>query len=171
MTTFAKCHPDRPHRCRGLCNACYQREKIKPGWVRTGRPARVNTCGHPEKPHVGHGQCGGCRTRAYRDRNREADKLKRKDYQLRVTYGITLAEFLAMYEAQGSACALCRKPVPVERNRHVDHCHDSGRIRGILCFDCNKGLGLLGDSPESIRRALDYVAAQAGVFVPLESAA
>lgn len=163
----ATCHPDRAHKCRGLCSACYQKEKAKTGWSLRGRKARTNVCGHADKPHAGRGMCGACLTRDARDRDRNGDRIKRKDYQLRATYGITLAEFHARYEAQGSVCALCRKAVPVERNRHVDHCHDTGRIRGILCFDCNKGLGLLGDSPESIKRALDYVSAQAGVFVPV----
>lgn len=174
--THATCHPDRALKCRGLCSACYQRFKASPDWKQKGRPARVNTCGHPDKPHVSHGMCGACATRARRDRNRQADKTKRRDYQLRKTYGISLDEFNAMYKAQGNRCALCRKEIPVERHRHVDHCHDTGRIRGILCFDCNKGLGMLGDTQKAIARALNYVtvdrtAAQAGVFIPLERAA
>lgn len=175
----ATCHPERAHKCRGLCSACYQRAKLQPGFLARGRAAQVNTCGHPDKPHAGGGKCGACLTKARRARDPEADKLQRKDYQLRATYGMTLTEFHAMYQAQGSACALCRKAVPSERDRHVDHCHDTGAIRGILCFSCNKGLGLLGDDAAGLLRALAYVsgdtveriAAKAGVFIPLERAA
>jgi hypothetical protein len=54
-------------------------------------------------------------------------------------------------------CAICREP-PGDTALHVDHCHDTGRIRGLLCFRCNSALGNLRHDADVIGRALDYVA-------------
>jgi len=75
--------------------------------------------------------------------------------------GMTPVEYLEMYERQGGRCALCRK----ERfgwgrglaKLHIDHCHATGRVRGLLCGDCNTAIGRFGDDPTKLRRAADYV--------------
>ncbi|MGH2812844.1 MAG: endonuclease VII domain-containing protein [Actinomycetota bacterium] len=56
-------------------------------------------------------------------------------------------------EAQQGLCALCRE----RPARHVDHLHETGTIRGVLCFSCNRGLGKFGDDPEVIRSAIAYL--------------
>ncbi|MFE5866619.1 endonuclease VII domain-containing protein [Streptomyces virginiae] len=58
-----------------------------------------------------------------------------------------------MIAAQGGLCCLCLRAPAV----HVDHCHKTGRVRGVLCFNCNVGLGLLKESPDRIRRAAEYL--------------
>lgn len=60
--------------------------------------------------------------------------------------------------AQGGVCAICRRNVP-HRGKYmcVDHCHATGVIRGILCANCNRAIGLLEDNPEFIRGALRYL--------------
>lgn len=157
------CHPDRPVRGRGLCNPCYIKLRTSPAFRPEGRPRSEITCGHPDKKHAGRGLCEACSTAARRSVDPEADYRQRRDYFLRAKYGISLNEFSAMWAAQGESCALCLKPVPIARNRHVDHCHETGVVRGILCFTCNKGMGMLGDSPSSIRRALAYVIGELSV--------
>lgn len=68
-------------------------------------------------------------------------------------HGITEEEYDAMVEAQGESCALCQdRPIEV-----IDHCHATGRVRGLLCRPCNTGLGNLGDTPEAVARALTYI--------------
>ncbi len=58
-----------------------------------------------------------------------------------------------MIERQGGVCAICRqKPAA-----HVDHNHRTGKVRGVLCFGCNGGLGQFQDNVESIRRAIEYI--------------
>lgn len=75
----------------------------------------------------------------------------------RKKYGLTPEDFEAMWTAQGGRCALCRE-VPTGRVA-VDHCHSTGRVRGILCTRCNVGIGNLRDDPDLLQRALDYLRA------------
>lgn len=84
----------------------------------------------------------------------------REDY-LKRTYGITQADFEAMCAAQGGKCAACETPFAgtgkLRTAPVVDHCHDTTRIRGVLCNRCNTTLGLIGDSPKVARGLARYV--------------
>lgn len=86
---------------------------------------------------------------------------RRSDWRLRQDHGITRKEYERIYETQGRVCALCRnasrKPTGQRRPLNVDHCHDTGRLRGLLCGPCNTALGRLGDSETALERALAYV--------------
>ena len=80
-----------------------------------------------------------------------------RDLYYRRTFGISVDDFDAMLEAQGGRCAICRTRPEREASLHVDHCHDSGRIRGILCLNCNQGVGTFGDDPALLERAASYL--------------
>ena len=67
----------------------------------------------------------------------------------------TMLEYLELREQR--SCDLCGKTGGPPRRYHVDHCHETGRIRGVLCAGCNTGLGKLGDNREGLLRALDYL--------------
>src|SRR5499426_1627330 len=71
-------------------------------------------------------------------------------------YGLTLADYRALQSRQGNACAICRKPARV---LCIDHCHVTGRVRGLLCFKCNSALGFCNDDPRLLRAALAYLLA------------
>ncbi len=58
--------------------------------------------------------------------------------RLKRLYGITIAQFDAMMERQGGVCAICKKPPKAGKRLHVEHCHDSGRVRGLCCWVCNR---------------------------------
>jgi hypothetical protein len=75
------------------------------------------------------------------------------------TYGITLQDKLDMIAAQDNKCAICKTDLLSlpDANVHVDHCHTTGKVRGILCLACNHGLGRFDDSPEALRAAADYI--------------
>lgn len=79
-----------------------------------------------------------------------------REHRLLKTYGITVADFEVMLIRQGGVCAVCSGG-PGDREWHVDHCHDSNRVRGILCAKCNMGIGLLGESASQLRAAADYL--------------
>lgn len=86
-------------------------------------------------------------------RDRRAANLKR--------YGITPAEYDAMYEAQGGVCAICKQPPKGGRTSsaslHTEHDHKTNKVRGLCCNDCNLGLGKFHDSPELLRAAAEYL--------------
>ena len=84
--------------------------------------------------------------------------LEREDNIIRKQYGITMDEFNKLLELQGGGCAICGKPVSSLRRRmNIDHCHETNKVRGILCSGCNTGLGHLGDNIEGLKRAMDYL--------------
>lgn len=86
-------------------------------------------------------RCKACRAVLLRQ-----DHLKRK-------YGLTEAQRDELIAAQGGVCCICLSAPAT----HVDHCHNTGRVRGVLCFNCNSGLGLLRDDPDAMYRAADYL--------------
>lgn len=89
-------------------------------------------------------------------RNREAfmEKNRRGEYSRK--YGISIPQYNEMFAKQNFACALCKKP-PKTNRLAVDHCHDTGRVRGLLCPSCNRAVGVLGDNEASLLLVLDYV--------------
>lgn len=82
---------------------------------------------------------------------------QRRDARLQATYGITLTQYNQMLAAQDGVCAICKVPHHPERPLVVDHDHDSGEVRGLLCSECNTGLGLLGDNPDTLLAASAYL--------------
>lgn len=73
-------------------------------------------------------------------------------------YGLTIEQFDAMLAAQGGKCKLCRKErLPHEREWQIDHCHNSNVVRGILCYNCNVGLGHFKDDIDLLAAAILYL--------------
>lgn len=70
---------------------------------------------------------------------------------------VVRSEKARVLAAQGAACAACRAPFTRPRDAHLDHCHASGKIRGVLCPRCNTALGLLDDDQAKLKALLDYV--------------
>jgi hypothetical protein len=82
-----------------------------------------------------------------------------KDVRLLNNYSISMDEYESMLLRQKGVCAICDTPDPKGPTSKfvVDHCHDTGKIRGLLCNHCNTGLGKLGDSVESLRKVIRYL--------------
>jgi hypothetical protein len=90
--------------------------------------------------------------REYRRENREAER----SGHLRRTFGLTLEEYEQLLAAQGGRCAICRSE-PGKISLHVDHDHETGKVRGLLCFRCNGGAGQFKEDVELLARAIDYL--------------
>lgn len=90
---------------------------------------------------------------------RTANPERSADHSLKKTYGLPLGTYRTMLEAQGGVCAICAATkVGGKGGRfHVDHCHSSGRIRGLLCNDCNHGLAKFKDSAGLLSSAITYL--------------
>ncbi|GAA2378631.1 endonuclease VII domain-containing protein [Streptomyces viridochromogenes] len=143
--------------CRECAAAYYrQRQEAKGKKVRekVSVPLGHKRCPQCEevKPHAdwqrnrtaSDGWASYCRAcRAVRDRE---SHLKRR-------YGLTSVERDALVVSQGGVCCICLAALP----EHVDHCHETGRVRGVLCFSCNAALGQFKDRPDVMRRAAAYV--------------
>lgn len=91
----------------------------------------------------------------------ETRKLTRAS-NLKHQYGLTTPEVDAMVSAQGGRCFLCRK-IPSGKGPNaclnVDHCHETGKVRAMLCSRCNSGLGYANDDPALLRKMADYLEA------------
>lgn len=85
------------------------------------------------------------------------NKDKQREYVLK-RYGITSDQYNEILASQCGVCAICGTDNPGGRGSfHVDHCHDTGVIRGLLCHSCNRGIGYLKDNPTLLRAALSYL--------------
>ena len=74
-------------------------------------------------------------------------------------YELELGQYAHILEAQAYKCAICARPnLTKGRRLHVDHNHATGRVRGLLCSNCNSGLGLFRDDPAILKSAIDYLA-------------
>lgn len=93
--------------------------------------------------------------------------------QIFANYRLTLEEYRDLYRAQNGVCRVCGLADRSARATNgllvVDHCHDSGRVRGLLCSHCNRAIGLLGDSPEILKRAAEYVAADEPIEIKAQT--
>lgn len=111
------------------------------------------------------------RLNEYRRARRQLPEVKRQQrsgYYLR-TYGVSADDVDAMLEAQGGGCAICLRRPERQASLHLDHDHQTGWLRGVLCSTCNQALGHLRDDPVLIERAVVYLR-QRGV-APLETEA
>lgn len=73
-------------------------------------------------------------------------------------FGITVGDYERMLSEQGGGCAICESREPGGRGTfHVDHCHESNVVRGLLCTRCNVGLGMFKDDPERLESAMKYL--------------
>ena len=87
-----------------------------------------------------------------------------REYSYQSKYNISIADYDAMYEEQGGVCAICHLPQTNKRFTHlcVDHDHESGKVRGLLCDPCNRAIGLLKDDQRLLESAQRYLAVAAG---------
>lgn len=100
--------------------------------------------------------------KAWRQANPEKVRRTGKRVMLKRKYGITLEEYESLLSRQGGVCAICRKPESLEMHGRlcylaVDHDHDAGTVRGLLCNRCNLGLGALDDDVERMAVAIRYL--------------
>ena len=82
---------------------------------------------------------------------------KTRQYQFKSKYGVTIADRDLMIEQQGNKCAICSTEFKNGKDSHLDHCHETGKVRAILCGRCNPGLGYFDDDVEKLKLAIDYL--------------
>lgn len=70
-------------------------------------------------------------------------------------YGMSVHDLDNMYDEQEGLCAICSRRLPPQFC--IDHCHSTGKVRGLLCYSCNSGIGLMQDSPAVLKSAIEYL--------------
>lgn len=95
---------------------------------------------------------------------RSCTRKPRREGKLLARYGISLDEYNTTLLQQGGVCAICKQPETAKdnagknvRNLSVDHCHSTGKNRGLLCGRCNRAIGLFLDTPLLLVEAAAYV--------------
>lgn len=132
---------DMKHHSKGYCTRHYM-------LAYHGRPITMHkSCLHCDKPVL-----KGSRWTELHD---ECKNLRQKHMNLLKNYNITLEDYYALSSYQKDQCAICSKSV--SGSLHVDHSHILGTVRGLLCGNCNRALGLFFDNPESLNNARDYL--------------
>ena len=135
----------KPH----LCPGC----EVRLSWCsRCSRPKPLGEFSpHPQARTGRHSRCRACVAEVARTDYREV----RRKNALKRQYGLTPAEYDGLLASQGGRCALCDRASTLV----IDHDHESGRVRGLLCYGCNTGLGKFRDSVPMLMRAADYLLA------------
>lgn len=98
--------------------------------------------------------------REYRRKNKE----RVQGHEIKTRFGISLDDYNKMMEDQQGVCKICGLPESkldhrskLPRRLAVDHCHSTGKVRGLLCSDCNTALGLMKDNPKLLNEAIKYL--------------
>lgn len=95
---------------------------------------------------------------AHNTRERQRRKDKRYAFvRLVRSYGLEVIDFAYMLRGQDFRCATCREVLEIGKETHIDHCHTTERVRGILCGHCNVALGQARDNPATLRALADYI--------------
>jgi hypothetical protein len=141
------------------CNRCKKEKSKKDFFVNSKRSDGLQTYCKP--CHLEYGRERYANPEAFQRRkiNREVYKERRKEssrkWYLKSTYGITEQEYSKLFKKQSGQCWICKESK--EYLLHVDHSHISGNIRGLLCGECNRALGLFKDNKSILRMAIKYL--------------
>lgn len=101
--------------------------------------------------------CQNTRRTENRRKNPDLARAACRRSKLKCKYGITQEQYEKMLLSQNGVCAICFNPSADDRRLHIDHCHTTNKIRGLLCHKCNNGLGIFRDNPTILQSAVDYL--------------
>lgn len=113
-------------------------------------------------------ECSKKRMRLLYEKYPEMRRRNSTKYKLKTYYGLTPEDRIRMLEECGYKCEICSREVVLPKpgchasSANIDHCHTSGKVRGILCGHCNKGLGHFSDSMETMKKAITYLEKNSG---------
>lgn len=112
------------------------------------------------------------KTKEYYQKNQEQIREQAKKHwttkgffkRIELKYGLSYEEYEGMYLKQKGQCAICSKRIHIQvsnkrdpERAFIDHCHNTGKVRGLLCSLCNTGLGMFKDNEQSLKKALKYL--------------
>ncbi len=140
------------------CSKCEKTKPVEDFFFQNGKPRAF---------------CKICNTdvgREWKENNKERNSLAKKKWRennpahhrshmYKQKYGITIEDYDKLYCEQNGVCDICGEKERVRKTKHlsVDHNHETGKVRGLLCFNCNNALGCMQDSVENLQKAIDYL--------------
>jgi hypothetical protein len=158
------------------CSKCGELKPLDQFYVaKGGRDGRRGDCkacfaARHQRWYAGNKAKEIARVQAWRDANagryaeyqrqynaRPERKLADRAGHLKRKFGISLEQYEEMLAAQSGGCAICGVLPPENGSLHVDHDHETGRVRGLLCFSCNGGIGQFQEDPLILRAAVRYL--------------
>lgn len=129
-----------------ICRGCEKRRPMTEFYWTIKDKVRIRKCQ----------ECCGNRQRERKEERKEVYKEKGFARNLRAKYGLTVQEWQRLLESQDEKCQICKKDLTT-KNTHVDHDHVTDQIRGLLCFECNTGIGKFHDNIEWLLAAVAYL--------------
>lgn len=181
MTRMAECHPDTAHYAKGLCSKCYvastkdkraqqkkqyrelNKERLAADKKAYYEANKVAILARQKQQYDDNPEVIKERVNRYRENNPEViAERKRKQYAQTAEasyirrYGMTSEDIEQLLLKQDCKCAICADAIDMQTKR-VDHCHETGYVRGLLCWNCNTGIGKLGDNVDGLMRAVHYL--------------
>jgi hypothetical protein len=127
----------------------------------------LKDCKHCKSPIIGRSKqakfCGNdCKVAYGNKHNPKRSSEKRREEAVLAKYGLTWDAYVELHKAAGGACEICRKPLSLSKTdgietAFIDHDHATGKVRGVLCNPCNRGIGYLCDSRLHVASALTYL--------------
>lgn len=147
--------PDSPRKLKGrkryiepltkICTGCKQEKDIEQFSKRSERA-------NGRRPKCK--DCNAILHKKWASKNPSSSRIR----NLKSKYGLSAEDYSMLLQSQGGGCAICRRTKdPVKKSLHVDHDHQTGKVRGVLCSLCNKGLGFFADNLKLLRNAADYL--------------
>lgn len=111
---------------------------------------------HASRSDGHHNMCKVCKSKSTGKWQKDNERRKEymKWYAIKHRYGLSKGDYETMLTQQEGLCAICRGEM---KHIYVDHCHDTGRVRGLLCPRCNSAIGYLAQSDEWFQRAQEYM--------------
>jgi len=132
------------------CTRCNQERSLSDFTFDRRRPrGRTSVCK----------QCETKRVKQYAERNREKVRTWYRRYQI-ARYGLTSEQYDVLWERQRGLCGICEDQLKPGRTTHIDHDHQTGHVRGLLCQRCNQALGLMRDKASLLIGAAMYLRGQ-----------
>lgn len=154
---LASCHPHRKHKAKGLCGACYDRTLRESNSEYRNRQRENTSRWFTRLDDSQRARLNAIRSRRWEQvKNDPTHKLKRRNARLLKKYGIDEKIYQEILCRQNYSCAICTRK-PVRLPLHIDHDHLSGRVRGLLCHQCNWYLGTIDADRTIIDKIIKYL--------------
>ena len=158
------CKEEKPHMARGLCNSCYTRFYRKDGKVDRSKEKLIKALCHPENRPYNRGKCEPCYRKELREKQsperKEHERQKRREIRIKTRYGISINDYNILLIKQNNKCYGCNQlhlETDSKTRLNIDHNHTTGKVRGLLCSNCNSTLGYANDNITTLSNLILYL--------------